>query len=55
MTEEIKFESSEGLHPREELLAMAKRYLENADVKDRDSWQRAQELAVSFYDRFWEG
>jgi hypothetical protein len=54
LAEDLSFEPSEGLHPRNELVAMARRYVENADPEDRASWERAMELAISYYDRFWE-
>ena len=54
LAEDLSFEPSEGLHPRNELVAMARRYVDNADPEDRASWERAMELAISYYDRFWE-
>jgi DNA repair exonuclease SbcCD nuclease subunit len=54
LIDEIQFESTQGLQPKRELINMADRYVENADPEEIASWDRARNLAISYYDRFQE-
>ena len=55
LSESIELQPSEGFNPRDKLVSMAREALENAASEDRRSWERALDLAVSYYDRHAEG
>jgi DNA repair exonuclease SbcCD nuclease subunit len=53
--EGLKFIETEGLHPRKELSAMGQQAVESANPEERELWKRAAQLALSYYDKHWEG
>ena len=54
LIEGLKFIETEGLHPRKELSAMGQQAVESSNPEERKLWERAAQLALSFYDKHWE-
>ena len=54
LIEGLKFIETEGLHPRKELSAMGQQAVESSSPEERTLWERAAQLALSFYDKHWE-
>ena len=54
IAEDMEYQASEGLHPRNELISMANQAIEKADKEGKKMWERALELAVSYYDQYAE-
>ena len=52
IVEGIEYQASEGLQPRNELISVANKAIEGADSKNKKYWERALELAISYYDRY---
>lgn len=55
LIEGLKFIETEGLHPRKELSAMGQQAVESSNPEERELWERAAQLALSYYDKHWEG
>ena len=51
IAENIKSQASDGLHPRNELISVANQAIKEAVSKEKRFWERALELAISYYDR----
>ncbi len=47
----VEFTPTEGLNPRRELEAVAKRFREGAAERERELWSRAADYALSYYER----
>jgi len=54
ITESVKFQSSDDLNPRNELISVANQAIKKVDSNEKKFWERALELAVSYYDRYAE-
>ena len=54
IVEGIDFQASEGLQPRNELISVANKAIEGADSNNKKYWERALELAISYYDKYVE-
>lgn len=54
LVEGLKFIETEGLHPRKELSAMGEQAIENSNPNEKELWERAAQLALSYYDKHWE-
>ena len=54
LIEGLKFIETEGLHPRKELSASGQQAVESSNPDKRKLWERAAQLALSFYDKHWE-
>jgi DNA repair exonuclease SbcCD nuclease subunit len=55
LVEGLKFIETEGLHPRKELSAMGQQAVGSSSPEERMLWERAAQLALSYYDKHWEG
>ena len=51
LVEGVEFTPTEGLNPRRELEAVAKRFREGASERERDLWSKAAEYALSYYEK----
>lgn len=47
----VEFTPTEGLNPRRELEAVAKKFREGAAERERDLWSKAAEYALSYYEK----
>jgi DNA repair exonuclease SbcCD nuclease subunit len=54
LVEGLKFIQTRGLQPRKELSAMGQQAIENSNLEDKPIWERATELALSYYDKHLE-
>ena len=47
----MEFKPSEGLNPRRELEAMARKAMGDSEGRDREIWEQASEYALGYYQR----
>lgn len=51
IAEALEFVETEGLSPRNELSALGQKAMENANPEDRELWERALQLSLSYFDK----